>query len=246
MRVHLLIIIIAVLGIADLHAWQGDQPYTAACGLGVRWDASENGWTGTWVRRGSSNTFDATWQRDGSTGSSVLTMSLNGSRVHIERRDASSFGGAYVEYDGVVDAAGTVSGTSRVPASGATSPFRAAIQCGDAARSSPAPTADLGATLVAIFPSVCTAIWTRAQPGVYDSVTVCQGPGNASFRETLTVQSYDGKTVIISRPNYGQYRGTLSADHRTIRGTCDWADCTPNYRWTAYIDWNWNDSPPLQ
>jgi hypothetical protein len=112
--------------------------------------------------------------------------------------------------------------------------------------SNPAATQDLGATLVVIFPSVCTAIWTRTQPGVYDSVTVCQGPGNASFRETLTVQSYDGKTVIIGRPNYGQYRGTLSADHRTIRGTCDWAACTPNYRWTAYIDWNWNDSPPLR
>ena len=110
----------------------------------------------------------------------------------------------------------------------------------------PASTRDLGGTLVVIHPSVCTAIWTRTQPGVYDSVTVCQGPGNASFRETLTVQSYDGQTVIINRPNYGQYRGTLSADHRTIRGTCDWAGCTPNYRWTAYIDWNWNDSPPLR
>ena len=112
--------------------------------------------------------------------------------------------------------------------------------------SSPAATQDLGATLVLIYPSVCTAIWTRTQPGIYDSVTVCQGPGNASFRETLTVRSYDGKTVIINRPNYGQYRGTLSADHRTIRGTCDWAGCTPNCRWTAYIDWNWNDSPPLR
>jgi len=111
---------------------------------------------------------------------------------------------------------------------------------------SPAPTHDLGATLVVIHPSVCTAIWTRTQPGVYDSVTVCQGPGNASFRETLTVQSYDGKTVIINRPGYGQFRGTLSADQRTVRGTCDWAGCTPNFRWTAYIDWNWNDSPPLR
>ena len=112
--------------------------------------------------------------------------------------------------------------------------------------SNPAPTTDLGATLVVIYPSVCTAIWTRTQPGVYDSVTVCQGPGNASFRETLTVQRYDGQTVVINRPGYGQFRGALSADHRTIRGTCDWAGCTPNYRWTAYIDWNWNDSPPLR
>jgi hypothetical protein len=112
--------------------------------------------------------------------------------------------------------------------------------------SNPAPAPDLGATLVVIYPSVCTAIWTRTQPGVYDSVTVCQGPGNTSFRETLTVQRYDGQTVVIGRPGYGQFRGTLSADHRTVRGTCDWAGCTPNYRWTAYIDWNWNDSPPLR
>ena len=112
--------------------------------------------------------------------------------------------------------------------------------------SNPAATQDLGATLVVIYPSVCTAIWTRTRPSVYDSVTVCQGPGNASFRETLTVKSYDGQTVIIARPNYGEYRGTLSADHRTIRGTCNWSGCTPAYRWTAYIDWNWNDSPPLR
>ena len=105
-----------------------------ACGLGARWDASENGWTGTWVRRGTSNTFDATWRKDNSTGSSVLTMSLTGNRVRIERRDVSSFGGAYLEYDVTIAADGTVSGTSRVPATGTTSPFRATIHCGDTAK----------------------------------------------------------------------------------------------------------------
>ena len=105
---------------------------------------------------------------------------------------------------------------------------------------------DLGTTLVVIHPSVCAAIWTRTQPGVYDSVTICQGPGNASFRETLTVRSNDGQTVVIDRPGYGQFRGSISSDGRTIRGTCNWSGCGSNYHWTAYVDWNWNDSPPLR
>jgi hypothetical protein len=128
------VLVLAALGVTFLHAGQASRAYSAACGLGARWDASENGWTGTWVRRGASNTFDATWRKDNSTGSSVLTMSLTGNRVRIERRDVSSFGGAYVEYDVTIAADGTVSGTSRVPATGATSPFRGTIHCGDAAK----------------------------------------------------------------------------------------------------------------
>jgi hypothetical protein len=103
--------------------------WTAACGLGVQWDVSESGWSGTWIRRGSSNIFDASWRKGGDVGSSVLTMSLNGNRVHIERRDAPTWGGAYVEYDGTISADGTVSGTGKVPATGASAPFQATIRC---------------------------------------------------------------------------------------------------------------------
>ena len=105
---------------------------------------------------------------------------------------------------------------------------------------------DLGATLTVVHPNVCVAIWTRTRPGVYDAVTVCQGPGNSSFREVLTVESNDGRNVVISRPNYGRYRGTLSADRKTITGTCDWAGCSPGFDWIAYVDRDWRNSPPLK
>ncbi len=112
---------------------------------------------------------------------------------------------------------------------------------------SPPQSADrFGSTLVVVYPSVCTAIWTRVRTGVYDALTICQGAKNQSFRETLAVESFDGRNAVILRPGYGRYRATLSEDGRTIRGTCDWKDCGPNYRWTGYIDWNWNDAPPMR
>jgi hypothetical protein len=43
--------------------------------------------------------------------------------------DEPSAGGSYVEYDGVIDADNTVTGTTKVPATGATTPFRATIRC---------------------------------------------------------------------------------------------------------------------
>ena len=124
----------------------GAPPNVAGDVLGARWDVSESGWTGSWVRRGSSNIFDATWQKGGDTGSSVLTMSLTGNRVHIERRDASNWGGAYVVYDGTIAADGTVTGTGTVPATGVTMSFRATIRSGTAP--TPAAVAPPSATAV--------------------------------------------------------------------------------------------------
>lgn len=108
------------------------NPARVAGDLGVQWDVSESGWTGTWVRRGTSNIFDATWRKGGNTGSSVLTMTLTGSRVHIERKDASNWGGALVVYDGTIATDGTVTGTGAVPATGVTMSFRGTIHCGAA------------------------------------------------------------------------------------------------------------------
>jgi hypothetical protein len=205
--------------------------------LGTEWSVTEAGITGRWVRRGNSDTWDGTWANG---AAAILTISIAGDKLRINRKDVT--GGLTAIYEGTLASDGTMQGTETV-----TSPSQFTQKWqGRIVKGVQASTGDLGATLVVIYPGVCTAIWTRTQPGVYDSVTVCQGPGNASFRETLTVLSNESQTVIINRPKYGQYRGTLSADRRTIRGTCDWAGCTPNYRWTAYIDWNWNDAPPLR
>jgi hypothetical protein len=54
---------------------------------------------------------------------------LTGNRVQIERRDATTWGGAYVQYDAAIAADGTVTGSSKVAATGATGPFHATLHC---------------------------------------------------------------------------------------------------------------------
>jgi hypothetical protein len=211
--------------------------------MGTEWSVTESGIAGRWVRRGNSETWDGTWANG---AVAILTISNTGDKVRISRKDVSGpSAGLTAIYEGTI---GAIQGTENVTSPGQlTQKWEGRIvKKAQAPATTSASARDLGATLVVMYPSVCTAIWTRTKPGVYDAVTVCQGPGNASFRETLTVLSIEGQTVIINRPNYGQYRGVLSADRRTIRGTCDWSGCTANYRWTAYIDWNWNDAPPLR
>ncbi len=90
MRAHFLVL--AAVGLTALHAGQSSGSYSASCGLGVRWDVSESGYAGTWIRRGNTSTFDATWQKGSESGTSTLTMSLSGNRVTIQRQDAANFG----------------------------------------------------------------------------------------------------------------------------------------------------------
>jgi len=183
-------------------------------------------------------------------GTSTLTMTLNGNRVTIQRQDAANFiGGGRYTYEGAIGPDGSFSGINN-----GTYPIEGKVSCGGGAtagsgggNSRPAATQqpNLGHTLVVVYPGPCTAIWTRTQPGEYDALTICQGPKNASFRETLRVESFDGRNAVIARPNYGRYRGSLSGDGKTLRGTCDWQGCGANQRWIAYVDLNWNDAPPL-
>lgn len=87
-------------------------PAGAGVNLGQVWTESENGWSGTWTRRGSSNTFDAVWTKDGARVTSVLTITAVGVRgVHIHRRDGD---GTVIEYAGLADAQGQVQGVGLV------------------------------------------------------------------------------------------------------------------------------------
>jgi hypothetical protein len=75
--------------------------------LGNFWTENELGWTGTWMRRGSSNTFDANW---GGEVTALLTISMHGDLVKVERRGSSD--GNDCDYQGAVAPDGvTVSGT---------------------------------------------------------------------------------------------------------------------------------------
>ena len=134
------VLVLAALGLTVLHGAQASDSYSAGCGLGVRWDVLEGGFTGTWVRRGSTNTFDATWQRGNERGSSTLTMSLSGNQVTIQRQDAASFyGGGRYEVVGTIGTEGSFHGTNRTVATGALDSISGTVRCGGVVSQSPSP-----------------------------------------------------------------------------------------------------------
>ena len=91
--------------------------------LGNFWTENELGWTGTWMRRGSSNIFDANW---GGEVTALLTISIQGDLVKVERRGSSD--GNDCDYQGAVAPDGvTVSGTYNC-AKGGPYPWSATIQ----------------------------------------------------------------------------------------------------------------------
>jgi hypothetical protein len=68
---------------------KGTSAGSSDCGSGVRWNESESGWKGDWKRRGDTNTFDATWTKGGERVTAMLTVTINGSSVTVERPNAS-------------------------------------------------------------------------------------------------------------------------------------------------------------
>jgi hypothetical protein len=96
----------------------GARPAAAAASggidLGQVWSQSENGWAGTWTRRGASQVFDAVWVKDGVRVTAVLTITPVGARgVHIHRRDTSG-SNFEIEYAGLVDPQGQVQGVGLI------------------------------------------------------------------------------------------------------------------------------------
>lgn len=237
------VLILSVLGLCAACSGQSTRAYSPACGVGVRWDESENGWNGTWTRRGTSNTFDAVWSNGGASGSSVLTLTLTGNRVHIERRDAASFGGASVSYDGTIAADGTVSGTSRVASSGAAAAFRAVVTCGDTAATPvpPPQNTSLGCGLGAHWDETengWKGTWTRrGSSGIFDAVWRNGGTTGSSVL-TMTLS---GNRVHIDRADAASfggasvsYDGTISADGK-VNGTARPSSTSQSYNFQASI-----------
>lgn len=109
---------------------QMERPGSASgggCGLGVRWDETEEGWTGTWTRRGNSNVFDLVARKAGMTLTAVQTITMNGNRVSIRRTNVTD--GNDCEMEGTVAPDGvSVTGTYRCR-SGGPYTWRATIRC---------------------------------------------------------------------------------------------------------------------
>jgi hypothetical protein len=77
--------------------------------LGTEWSMTEAGITGRWVRRGTSDTWDATWANG---AAAILTISITGDKVRINRKDLS--GGITAIYEGTLASDGTMQGTETV------------------------------------------------------------------------------------------------------------------------------------
>lgn len=93
----------------NLIALQCDRPangYALADPLGTRWSESEGGWSGDWVRRGTSNVFNASW--GGGSIRAVLTISISGNQVSVSRQNATD--GNNCQYQGTLNGS-QVSGT---------------------------------------------------------------------------------------------------------------------------------------
>ena len=88
-----------------------DQSASRGCGLGTRWRGMDGGWSGVLTRRGNSNLFDGVWTRDGQQFTAVLTVSIDGNRVNVSRRNSTS--GGDCELNGTLGDDGvTVTGTN--------------------------------------------------------------------------------------------------------------------------------------
>ena len=62
---------------------------TGGCGLGTRWEETEEGWNAIWTRRGNSNTFDVRSKKGDMTLTAVQTIEMNGNKVKVTRTNSS-------------------------------------------------------------------------------------------------------------------------------------------------------------
>lgn len=90
--------------------------------LGRAWRETENGWTGHWTRRGTSNVFDATWTKPGEDSvAAVLEMSLEADgTVKIHRKDTRARVAFEIDYTGKIDGTGHVEGSATIRGNGYT------------------------------------------------------------------------------------------------------------------------------
>jgi len=97
------------------------------CGLGARWEESEEGWAAIWTRRGNSNVFDVQSSKGGMVLTAIQTINIRGNQVSVSRTNSSD--GNNCEMEGTIDPDGvTVTGTYRC-LNGGPYNWRAVIKC---------------------------------------------------------------------------------------------------------------------
>ncbi|MCX6566611.1 MAG: hypothetical protein NTW38_09380, partial [Candidatus Aminicenantes bacterium] len=119
----LLLIALVLLGLAPVFS---AAPYSDI--LGSVWQESENGWSGVWTRRGTSDVFDAVWTLNGQRVTAVLTMTRTGlDTVSIYRKDTSS-DNLEVDYAATIGGDGSVTGSGKIRSTGFTYTWTARVQ----------------------------------------------------------------------------------------------------------------------
>lgn len=105
-----------------------DSSSGPACGLGTRWDGTEQGWTQTLTRRGNSNVFDVRATKPGLPPlTAVETIDIQGNKVFRHRTWTSD--GNTCELEGTIAADRvTITGTYRCRSGGPYS-WQARIRC---------------------------------------------------------------------------------------------------------------------
>ncbi len=72
--------------------------------LGKIWRVKDEGWEGVWTRRGSSNVFDGVWTKGSQKLTAVLTITITGEVVTVDRTQSSN--GDVCTYSGTIAADG--------------------------------------------------------------------------------------------------------------------------------------------
>jgi hypothetical protein len=104
-----------------------DLAVSRGCGLGTRWDESEEGWGAIWTRRGNSNVFDVQSRKGTMYLTAIQTINISGDRVSINRTQASD--GNNCQMEGTIGPDGvTVTGTYNCQ-SGGPYHWQARINC---------------------------------------------------------------------------------------------------------------------
>jgi hypothetical protein len=206
------------------------------CGLGIRWDETEEGWTQVWTRRGVSNVFDVTGTKSGFTNlTAVQTIEINGNRVFVNRTWASD--GNSCEYEGTLAVDGiTVTGTYRCISGGPYS-WRATIRCESSSNvSTTASKCGLGIRWDETEEG-WKQVWTRRGDSNVFDVTGTK-PGLEPFKAVQTIEINGTKVLVhrtwVSDGNTCEMEGTIAADGITVTGTYRCKSGGPYY-WQATI-----------
>jgi hypothetical protein len=91
------------------YQWVNAPAQPPATSLGRVWKVRDEAWAGIWTRRGTSNVFDAVWTKGSLRLTGLLSITISGAKVTVERTQSSD--GNPCTYTGTLSADGkSVSG----------------------------------------------------------------------------------------------------------------------------------------